>query len=363
MVFHIKYDRTIAPRKPDCHNPAAPRYALRWEQPVSAIISDYFAMQQNGLPLGRETDFFNFARESFADEDGPDTYEVMRATDELGDTNAVIVGYWVDAVRHARFCLRSELTAWFKSDARLAETSGVWRETISVPYDRHETIYSENWYRIGIGRTAGSTIVPITTNGYFGAARDRIPLSAIDPLNTPCSAPLQQPKETESKGKRIQIRAPLNMVTLRSGQYWAHAHQEQLEDYTQNMRPRLMTGMSYLLDNKQKTGTLALRILTNLNEDGSEKRETSVLAHFISMEHLESWAASHKTHLDIYKHAIAMNRKFKQEREFVSWHELFVNQSASFEYVNCNPTTGLLPFASLEGFDGTVATPLTKAVG
>ena len=46
----------------------------------------------------------------------------------------------------------------------------------------------------------------------------------------------------------------------------------------------------------------------------------------------------------IYQHAIAMNRKYKQEREFVSWHELFVNQAATFEYVNCHPRAGLLPY-------------------
>jgi Haem-containing dehydratase len=87
------------------------------------------------------------------------------------------------------------------------------------------------------------------------------------------------------------------MVTLRSGQYWAHAGHEQLDDYVNNMRPRLMTGMNHLTDNKEETGTLSLLVMTNLDDDGTERRETSVLAHFISLAQLEKWSASHKTHL------------------------------------------------------------------
>jgi aldoxime dehydratase len=84
--------------------------------------------------------------------------------------------------------------------------------------------------------------------------------------------------------------------------------------------------------------------MTNLDDDGTERRNTSVYAHFLSLAQLEAWAASHKTHLGIYHHAIAMNRKYKQARQFVSWHEMFVIQGATFEYVNCHKQTGLLPY-------------------
>ncbi|CCF00971.1 putative phenylacetaldoxime dehydratase (plasmid) [Sinorhizobium fredii HH103] len=344
MVFHFEYDRTIPERRPQGHQPAAPRHALRWTKPITAIISDYFAIQGRDLDWEVQEAFFRDARRSFAGPDGPETSEIMRTRDEAGYVNAVIVGYWTDPVKHARFCLNSPLLAWLANEARLLEPFGSWRETVSVPYDRHETIYSENWYRIGIGRTADSVVVPITTNGFFGAARDRIPLSAVDPLESPFGASVPRAREVRGKGQRLFVQAPLNMVTLRSGQYWAHADIEQLTDYVENMRPRLMTGMNYLLENKEETGTLELRVLTNLEDDGTERRETSVVAHFLSLAHLEQWAASHKTHLDIYRHAIAMNRKYKEERRFVSWHELFVSQSAIFEYVNCHPGTGLLPY-------------------
>lgn len=350
MVFHVEYERTIPARKPEGHIPAAPRYALRWNKPVAAIVSDYFAIQGKELNRNAEEAFFRRARLGLADKDGPDSHEIMRTKDEEGFVNSVVVGYWTDPVRHARWSWSASLTRWLRDEARLTDMHGSWRETISVPYDRHETIYSEGWYKIGIGRTADSVVVPITTNGFFGAARDRIPLSAIDPLDSPFGDVVPSTKEITGRGQRLFVAAPVNMVTLRSGQYWAHAEQEQLDDYIETMRPRLMKGMGYLAQHKTETGTLALRVLTNLNDDGSDRRETSVVAHFLSLAQLEAWASSHETHLDIYRHAITLNRKYKEERQFVSWHELFVIQSATFEYVNCHPKTGLLPY-----FDSVVA--------
>ena len=75
-----------------------------------------------------------------------------------------------------------------------ADPIGYWKETIAVPYDRHETIYSAPNYRIGLARTPGSSIESMTTNGYFGAARDRIPISAIDPLERQTRMPRTLPR-------------------------------------------------------------------------------------------------------------------------------------------------------------------------
>jgi len=57
-----------------------------------------------------------------------------------------------------------------------------------------------------------------------------------------------------------------------------------------------MRGMNFLRDHKQDTGTLSLRVMTNLDEDGGERHETSVLAYFLSLELLEDWSKSHVTH-------------------------------------------------------------------
>jgi aldoxime dehydratase len=156
------------------------------------------------------------------------------------------------------------------------------------------------------------------------------------------------PKEVNSRGRRLRATTPHNMTALRSGQFWAKAGPEQRDDYQENLRPKLMRGMKFLLDHKSESGTLALRVMANLNSDGTERAETSVLAYFLSLDQLEDWARSHETHLDIYRHAIAMNRKFREKREVVTWHEVFILPAAtSFEYVNCHPRTGVLPYFDL----------------
>jgi aldoxime dehydratase len=349
MIFHVDYPRTVPARKPDGHRPAAPRYTLRWHHPVDMLVSDYYAIQHADLPWARQKEFFDRVQASFDHVDGPAAHEVMRFVDEQGEVNAVVVAYWLDATRHARWTADAAFPKWFRASERLGDAAtGYWRETIAVPYDRHETIYSAPHYKIGFARTAGSSIESMTTNGYFGAARDRLPVSAIDPLDSPFKDDPPRPRDVSSRGRRLHASTPHNMTALRSGQYWVGAGEEQLADYNENLEPKLMRGMNFLLDHKQDTGTLALRVMTNLDADGNERAETSVLAYFLSLEKLEDWSKSHVTHLDIYGHAIAMNRRFKEKREVVTWHEAFVMPaSTSFEYVNCHPLTGVIRYCAL----------------
>lgn len=344
MLNHLEYPRSIPARMPPGHVPAAPRYSARWPELPRGIVSDYYSLQGEDLPWSAQDAFFARARDAFAAADGPDSFEIMRCVDEAGLTNAIVVAYWLDPVAHQRWAAASPFIAWFRHDDWLAGPHGVWRETVAVPYDRHETIFSEPAYKAGIARTEGAALSPITTNGYFGAARDRLPVSAIDPLDSPFGDRAPASRSRAGFGQRLRVTAPMNMVALRSGQYWAHAEAEQLDDYVANMHPKLMRGMQHLMQHKQATGTLSLRIMTNLDDDGSERRETSVYAHFLSLAPLEAWSASHATHLDIYQHAIKMNRHYKEARQFVSWHEVFVLLSGAFEYANCHPGTGLLPY-------------------
>jgi aldoxime dehydratase len=349
MVFHVEYPRTVPARKPEGHKPAAPRYTLRWSDPVDMLVSEYYGMQQTDLTWDQQRQFFDRVEASFSHPDGPSAHEIMSFIDEAGETNAVVVAYWIDATRHARWSLSADFPQWFSAGERKESgLTGYWRETISVPYDRHETIYSAPHYKIGFARTPHSSIESMTTNGYFGAARDRIPISAIDSLDSPLRHTPPKRRLVESRRRRLRAVTPHNMTALRSGQYWIGAGSEQLDDYRDNLQPKLMRGMNFLLENKEETGTLALRVMTNLDPDGSERAETSVLAYFLSLDQLEAWSKSHVTHLDIYRHAIAMNRKFKEKREVVTWHEMFVLPAASsFEYVNCHSLTGVLPYFDL----------------
>lgn len=349
MTFHLQYPRVQPERRPEGHEPAAPRWSLRFEQPVTAVVSDYLAVQGRDLPWAKQRNFFERVRRSFGN-DGPGSSEIMRFVDEAGFTNAVLVAYWTDVERHARWEKNSSFHEWWVADERLSEDVGHWRETLVVPYDRQETIYSDPGYRIGLARCAGAVVTPTTTNGYFGAARDRLPVSAVQPLEGVMPVRRGEVPLDAYAGRRVRALTPLNLTTIRSGQYWHDADWEQTEDYETSLQPKLMEGMAYLAEHDEETSTLSLRIMTNLDPDGSERAETSVYAAFASLHRLEDWAASHQTHLKIFGHAIAAKQRWGEDRQVVTWHEVFVLlPGAGFEYVNCHAQTGLMPYCPLYG--------------
>lgn len=258
MVFHVTYPRLLPERRPPNHHPAAPRYSLRWTDPVCLLISDYFAIQGEGLSWEEQKTFFDRLIAAF-DQDGPAAHEIMRTTDETGATVAILVAYWLDATAHARWSMSSAFMMWFNDPARLREPRGIWRETICVPHDRFETVFSGPNYRIGFARTPGATIQSITTNGYFGAARDRFPISAIDPLESPYADGMPARRTAQSLGRRLKVASPHNMIAILSGQYWEGAGEEQTTDYHDKLQPKLLRGMDYLVDHPVETGTLPLR--------------------------------------------------------------------------------------------------------
>ncbi len=268
--------------------------------------------------------------------------------DEAGLENTILAAYWTEPGGYARSAgtagsARGSRPTRNARGGRLLVGSW-WRPTTAT---RLST--SAPGYRIGLGRTPDSEIVPITTNGYFGAARDRVPLSAIDPLDAPGEGLMPPAAAPDSRGRHLLAMVPHNTTVLRSRRNPGEAlGGEQLDDYLHALQPKLLRGSARLVAHRRSTGCLSLRIMTNLNEDGSPRAEASVYAAFLSIVQLETWAASHETHLDIYQHAIAMNRLHKEKREVVTWHELFVLQMGNlFEYVNCHPRTGLLPYARL----------------
>ena len=121
-------------------------------------------------------------------------------------------------------------------------------------------------------------------------------------------------------------------------------------EYADQLRPLLETGTQHLARHPDESGCLAMRLARNVDPGGRERDESFNHAYFLSLAHLEEWSASHRTHLAIWKHAVAMMRKYGETRELRTWHEVYVlpGHGQRFEYVNCNLQTGLLPY-----FEGT----------
>ncbi|UED84501.1 phenylacetaldoxime dehydratase family protein [Streptomyces profundus] len=349
MSWTPDYPRTVPERRPEGHRPRAPRWTLGFDAPTSLLTSDYLAIQTDDEHDPAVERFLAAVRATHRGggaADAPEAWELLGFTDEAGAHNLVHLAYWKDSTAHARWLATAPLPGWYHGLEAATIDHGAWHETVQVPPDRAETIYSDPRRDFGMAACAGTRMVSMTHNGYFGAARDRMPVSAIDPLE-PAGPHRRRTPPPDSGGRRLRAECGHNTAVIRSGQYWQRAEGEQLADYEQELRPKLMAGMDHLRQAADTEGTLALRVMTSLDRTTLEPlRETSVLGHFHSLAALEGWAAEHATHAAIYEHAIARNRQYGEARTVVTWHEVFVlPRTAAFEYVNCHPATGILSHA------------------
>lgn len=345
--WKIEYPRFLPERRPPGHVPRAPRWMATFDEPVSLVTSDYLAVQTSSIEAAEAVEFVELIRRTHGTDraDAPEAWEIVSFTDEAGAFNLVHLGYWREPSKHATWSLNSPLATWFSSLTAAAIGFGAWHEVIQVPIDRLETIVSKEGWSFGLANCPGITMRLMTVNGYFGAARDRFPISAIDSLDAPAphrrrTAPIRP------AGRRLRAECGHNTAIIRSGQHWASATGPQLDDYEQELRPKLMAGMDYLRSEPDRAGVLSLRVMTNHDLDTLRPRpQTSVLGHFHALEPLEHWAESHATHAAIYEHAIDKQREYGADRSVVTWHEVFVPRNAHFEYVNSHEQTGIMPFA------------------
>lgn len=345
MNWMPEYPRRIAARRPEGHEPRAPRWRLVWDQPYSLLSSLYVGVEVRREDHHGRSEFLGVVAEARAAGKAgvPDAAELVTAETDADFITLVFVAYWKDANAFEQWMSSSSLVRWFNGLDAATLDFGAWMEIVQAPPDRVETIYSDPRYKFGLANCGGLSLQPMTLNGYFGAARDRLPASAIDPLDGAGSLNTTA-LQRSGLGRRLRAGVGHNTAVIRSGQYWEPASGEQLVDYDTELQPKLARGMQHLVEHADTNGTMSLRILTSVDATTLEgRRETSVLAYFRSLAQLEKWAASHPTHLDIYKHAIDMNRKYGDQRTVVTWHEVFVlTTSSRFEYVNCRAGTGLL---------------------
>lgn len=89
-----------------------------------------------------------------------------------------------------------------------------------------------------------------------------------------------------------------------------------------------------------------MRFAQETDREGMPLKRTFGLGYFLTLGHLEKWAATHPTHLAIFSRFLTMVRKYGVDLKLRLWHEVSVLPGGGqiFEYINCNPETGLLPY-------------------
>jgi len=322
--------------------PPAPAWAMSFAHQTKPVIMAYFGTQLESREQVRLAprihQFFDCA-------DAPDNVEDAGFVDRAGCTNLITAAYWTDPAGYERWKEKSGFDSWWSDPARAGDEQRHFREILTVPPDRFETIFSHGIV-VGVAKTGGEVVGPIREHNYWGSMRDRIQVSADDALRSGYRDSLPRHGATATLGKRLRVKVPENLAVIRSGQDWTNCAGAELAEYDNSVRPALVEGMTFLRDNPDATGCCDLRFAEETDRDGAPLKKTFGLGYFLTLGHLEKWAASHPTHLAIFSRFLKMVQQHGADLKLRLWHEVSVLPAAGqlFEYINCHPGTGLLPY-------------------
>ncbi|KAI6778268.1 Phenylacetaldoxime dehydratase-like protein [Emericellopsis cladophorae] len=344
--------RTYPLNRPDGHQPPVPRWHLRFDEDVQTVHILYFGVQQASDSLGlrpaadaivrtvrdRISDFGSYPSPAAVEE-----FEVIDAKSR--NRSHVTVAYWTEEEAYRQFLnslALSDIHDNVPADHR--SQIGLWLETFSLPVTRLETNYSSLDYLPGLARLPKTHTEDHTLTAYWGAARDRIDASAHDPF----SPDETSPKKVAAKGAHVKGSNANNLVHIRTGQFWHNCDEQEAEAYEKKLEPTLEKGLYYLRETPS-AGAMGLRYLRNtvpVDDSSTLRKETCVTCFFSSLDKLEGWAKSHKSHLAIYNGAMRHAKMFGAERKFRTWHEVVVLKrgEAKFEYLNCESEEGMMAF-------------------
>lgn len=339
-------NRTIPMRKPIGHQPGHQRYTSLIDEDVQHVQMSVFGVQTNQKLEDVQASFFSLMDEFCKASSAPVHKEFARYKDTDGFTNIFVVCYWHNFKVFAEWL--ENVTRWLKERPLASMQVGYWLESFSVPTDYRETIAFEDYLR-GLSACPHTRIEPMDESGYWGAARDRIAASGYDSLDSDLRE-LGVADQRITKGRYVKITGiSKNLCVIRSGVSWKNCDEEQLESYQKNLEPKLNAGMEYLRQNPEKTGCCSLRQVECIDSKGNLLEEAYSYGLFLSLGHLENWSEHHPSHLAIYARALAERKKYQENLQLKTFHEIYVLQDmVSFEYVNCHPNTGLLPYFSIE---------------
>jgi aldoxime dehydratase len=327
--------------------PPAPAWSASFAQQTTPLVMAYFGTQLKSSDHSRfrsPVDFLDRA-------ETPDNLEHAYFIDRAGCRNLISSAYWTDPARYQRWKDASGFDSWWNDPARLADPQGYFREVLNVPTNRFETIFSLGIV-VGVAKTGGPVVGPIREHNYWGSMRDRLQVSSDDDLVSGYGDRLPRLGSTDTAARRLRVKVPQNLAVIRSGQDWTNCAGAELEEYGASLRPALEAGMRFLREHPNETGCCDMRFSNETDREGSPLKKTFGLGYFLTLEKLETWAATHPTHLAIFSQFLTMVREHGADLKLRLWHEVAVLPAAGqvFEYLNCHPETGLLPYFPAEGF-------------
>ncbi|EXJ86692.1 hypothetical protein A1O3_03645 [Capronia epimyces CBS 606.96] len=341
-------------RRPTDHKVSNLRWTVIFPEDVEHVYTLYLGVQSHGS----DQKAAHKAEESIEQllkqpVNAPASVEVFRVI--LGNdlpASTVWVAHWTLEQDFSAKLKQLDLQQIWQASGSGRNLIGIWRESFETPLERLQTNYSRQEYSPGLARLPNVTTQAHDYTEYWGAGRDRLAAFSHDLFELPAPPSVLVPQTCpRGFGQRLVGQNYNNMCHIRSGQYWGLCGPEETEAYENGLQQKLVRGMKYLWENPEETGTIGLRFARSLDTstDRHPLRETSAMGFHRNWADLEKWAARHPSHLAIFSGAMEHNKKFGDARRFMTWQEVSILKAgeASFEYVNCDPRTGVIKWVEL----------------
>ncbi|MEM8838295.1 MAG: phenylacetaldoxime dehydratase family protein [Pseudomonadota bacterium] len=344
---HLLVTRSRQMRVPESYRPASKSYSARFNEGLTNLVVVYA-----GVVFGEdktrfaETKFTEIGR-LFSHKYGPAHLETGTSRHPDGRRQRLYAAYFRDHADYLTFRSESGFDAFFADDQRLTDGVGYVLETLKVPLTRVETIFGDETPE-GAAHLASAMSGLIREHAYWGSARDRLAVSQTDYLE-PEESPSGRSDfaSGEETNGRIVLDLPKNACLVRFGQDLSDADANERELFDTMIAPHLATAMSYLSEKGERLGCLMNReVAMDADRLVAETAplKTYSMSVWKSLSHLERWAESHHTHLSIFVAAMKYFGRLRGQHKLRIYHELFVfdQGGARFEYINCEPSNGLL---------------------
>lgn len=334
---HLQCPRTRTRRVGDTFQPPYPAYSARAPQTMTQVVMAYFGVQVH-QDVDRAQDAFARMCSLFKLPDGPGHRDTVRFADANGAETLMAIAYWGDPMQFQRWRDSAEVSQWWKSDERLHEGVGYFREVLMPRDVQYETAYSSPHHPEGVGVVMGGMSGEILEHGYWGSMRDRIPLSQTDTM-TPSGGLCVRADDDK---RRVLVFGHQNLAVIRSGQDWTDTIREERRLYLEEIEPTLRAGMEFLRDRGADVGCYSNRYVRHVDGEGQPIEKSFGISHWASLAHLERWAESHETHLTIFGKFLRYVPELPNLRLY---HEVavFDSNAQGYEYIACRPGTGLMP--------------------
>lgn len=336
---HLATERTQPATLTPGWQPPYPGYVARFAPSVTRVAMAYLGVQY------RATEPPAVVRTALADltaacelPDGPRHVDRAGYLDENGWTTVIAIAYWDQPGSYDRW-FPAAREMWL-GDHRATPEAGFFIEAVRPATTRFETLLSNDRPE-GVALLADELSGEVAEHGYWGGARDRMPLTQTDPL-----APGEPPALIDD-GARQRIRAQHNVCLIRSGQDWSDTDGDERRMYLDEVEPSLRTGMDFLRDEGRTIGCYDNRYLRVLDDDGAALDKSFGMSWWHSMAELDDWAREHPTHKAIFGAAMRYLSTLGPAARLRLHHEVTVAAADEqhFEYLGCHPETGLLKVA------------------